>query len=201
MGVVPPTGSVWHDANMNRGVAALAAVGVLLLAGCGGNIEAPSPALVEESTPTLAVSVDAPTTTAMSELPSERLKELPRESLSPVEELLVSANEARDSSAALEAYVEAAQPYAEAEFARSSDVYRKMDLAGVAPNTLLYIYTYRHHVDADQIRAQLASADAVYDSTARTIIKPEMEQAGINNPVVNWVYLNSDGSHIVTVEK
>ena len=186
---------------MNREVAALAAVGVLLLAGCGGNIEAPSPALVEESTPTLAVSVDAPTTTAMSELPSERLKELSRESLSPVEELLVSANEARDSSAALEAYVEAAQPYAQAEFARSSDVYSKMDLAGVAPNTLLYIYTFRRPVDADQIRAQLASADAAYDSTARTIIKPEMEQAGINNPVVNWVYLNSDGSHIVTVEK
>ena len=74
-------------------MAALAAVGVLLLAGCGGNIEALSPALVEESTPALAVSEDAPTTAAWSGLPSEKLMELPSESLSPVEELLVRKNE------------------------------------------------------------------------------------------------------------
>ena len=30
---------------------------------------------------------------------------------------------------------------------------------------------------------------------------PEMQQAGVENPKINWVYLNSDGSHIATVEK
>lgn len=104
------------------------------------------------------------------------------------------------SGDALEAYVELARPAFEAEVASYSGVYRKIDLVAVAPNTMYYIYTYRDYVDAGQVQAHLASQDATLDGLARTI-KPELRQAGVKNPKINWVYLNSDGSHIASVEK
>jgi len=100
---------------------------------------------------------------------------------------------------ALESYVEANRSAAEREIERYRDVYSDFSIEAEGSQTLVYSYTYRNQVDTDQARSHLEQSRGTLRATAETIFA-EMEDAGIQDPVVKWIYNNADGDEIETFE-
>lgn len=100
----------------------------------------------------------------------------------------------------LQSYIDASRDALQAEFDRYSDVYSDFSMEAEGSRTLVYRYTFRSQLDAAQARSNLASMDDTLEATANSVIFPEMRAAGIDDPVVKWIYHNSDGTIITTVE-
>lgn len=111
-----------------------------------------------------------------------------------------TATESTASSAAdpLQSYVDASRPASEAEFERYSDIYSDFALGAEGAGTLVYRYTFRNQLDAEQFQSQLAAMEGTLEATAKDVIIPEMKSVGIDDPVVKWVYNNADGTVIAS---
>lgn len=100
---------------------------------------------------------------------------------------------------ALETYVEANRAAAEREMERYRDVYRDFSFEAEGSRTLVYSYTFRNQIDTAQARSQVEQSRGMLRATAETIFV-ELEGAGIQDPVVKWIYYNADGDEIQTFE-
>lgn len=100
----------------------------------------------------------------------------------------------------LQSYVDAVRPVVEAELERYSDIYSDFSLDAEGSRTLVYRYTFRSQVNPGQARSGIASMDDALEATATKAIFPEMRAAGVDDPVVKWIYYNSDGTVITTLE-
>ncbi len=87
-----------------------------------------------------------------------------------------------------------------AEVDRYSDIYSNFSLEAEGSSTVVYRYTFRNQLDAAQARGNVASMEGTLETMANQVILPEMSRAGIDDPVVKWIYQNSDGTVITTVE-
>lgn len=100
----------------------------------------------------------------------------------------------------LQSYLEAGRPMAEAEFERYSDIYSDFSLEAEGERTMVYRYTFRNQLDPEQAESSMAGLEGTLETLANDVVLPEMRTAGIEDPVVKWVYQNPDGTVIRSFE-
>jgi hypothetical protein len=100
----------------------------------------------------------------------------------------------------LRSYVDSARARVEAEAGRFSDVYRDFSFEAEGDSTLVYTYTYQTQVVPAQARASIESGTGTLQTYVNDVIFPEMRSVGVDRPAAKWIYLNSDGTLITTIE-
>jgi hypothetical protein len=100
-----------------------------------------------------------------------------------------------DTSAALDAYIAAAQPSIEALLA-STPGFSDFQIRGVHPDTMEYLYVYAQAVDPTAGGAVFDAAVATFQGTVDSVVFPEMVRAGITSPRVTYTYQNPDGTTV-----
>lgn len=104
-----------------------------------------------------------------------------------------------ESQAALQGFVDELGPQVAAEIERYDDVYGDFELRAEGSSTLVYEYTFLEEVDPADAEEQLEATQKLLTSMAGPIME-ELEEGGVNDPRVRWLYLNPDGSEVFQVE-
>lgn len=99
----------------------------------------------------------------------------------------------------LEAYIDEELAYVADNLERFEEVYSDVTIEAEPPNGVVYTYTYAEQLDPDEAIARLEETGwHGLNSTVRSTVFPIMEQKGIEAPAVTYVYLNADGSGLMS---
>jgi len=93
--------------------------------------------------------------------------------------------------------VAAAQTTAVDTLQKNSATYSNVTITGEGDHTLVYTYTYKNALDAAKCKAALEAQAPALKSAAQTV-NAALKAAGVVDPAVKFIYLNSDGSMIDT---
>lgn len=188
---------------LGLGLAALALAAAMT--GCTDQSTEPTPSETPPSTSTSPEPEPTPSDPAPSDPTTAPADPAPDDPAQPEPTAPSSAPDPTDaegmaSREALDRYIDRSRAEVEAELEQYQDVYSGFTLRAEGAGTLVYEYTFREQLDAAQASAGISEGRPDLEQIATAEIFPGMRSAGVPEPAVRWIYLNADGTQIVSID-